>query len=475
MRARVVNRPPLALTTDPIVQLTWRIALPASVGMFFNTLFNFVDTYCAGLLSTDALAALSLSFPLFFLLIAVGSGLAQGTTALLANALGAGDAEAARRIFAQSLLFAVVTGALLSVGCLLAAPGLFRWLGATDGYLAMTLAYMNVILAGGVFLILTMAISSALAAQGENRPYRNFLIVGFVANCALNPLLMWGVAGLPPLGVAGIALATVLVQVGGCVMLWRSVRHGALFRTLPRALFLPDGATLRAIVGQSVPAALNMMTIALGILVMVWFVKHFGKEAVAAVGIATRIEQVVLMPAIGLSTAMLSLVGQNHGAGLPHRVRESWLTNVKHGAGLMLVGGLILGAFGKSAMGLFTDDPAVIGHGGDYLRAAAFTLAAYPLLFVTVFMMQGMKRPGYGLWIGLYRQVAAPVLVLHTLVFTLGWGLWGVWWGICFVTWSAGLFALWWGWRMVRPTRAEGMEKVLAECRTESASPDNFM
>jgi len=475
-----MNHRPLALTTDPIAQLTWRIALPASVGMFFNTLYNFVDTWCAGLLSTDALAALSLSFPLFFLLVAVGSGLAQGTTALLANALGAGEAETARRIFAQSLVFAVVAGALLSVGGILASPWLFRWLDATDGYLAMTLAYMNVILAGGVFFILTMAINGALSAQGETRPYRNFLIAGFLANCALNPLLMWGVGGLPAMGVAGIALATVLVQMGGCVLLWRSVRQSEIFRTLPRELFRPDGATLRAIAGQSVPAALNMMTIAFGILVMVWFVKHFGKEAVAAVGIATRIEQVVLMPVIGLSTAMLSLTGQNHGAGLPHRVREAWLTNVKYGVGLMLVGGVILGVFGKSAMGLFTDDPAVIAHGGDYLRAAALTLAAYPLLFVTVFMMQGLKRPGYGLWIGLYRQVAAPLVVLHTLVFALGWGLRGVWWGICLVTWSAGLFALWWGWRTVRTGRADVVENaqpkkvqnVLAECRTPPAPPD---
>ena len=81
----------LSLTTDPIPQLIWRIAIPASVGMFFNTMYNFVDTYCAGLLSTDALAALSLSFPVFFVVIASGSGLSQGATALIANALGAGQ------------------------------------------------------------------------------------------------------------------------------------------------------------------------------------------------------------------------------------------------------------------------------------------------------------------------------------------------------------------------------------------------
>jgi MATE family, multidrug efflux pump len=104
---------------------------------------------------------------------------------------------------------------------------------------------------------------------------------------------------------------------------------------------------------------------------------------------------------------------------------------------------------------VFTTDAAVIAHGSNYLTAAAFTLAAYPILFVTVFMMQGLKRPGYGLWMGIYRQVLAPVFVFQTLVFTLGWGLWGVWWGFCFVTWSAALFALWWGWRTVNLQRAQ--------------------
>ena len=92
----------LSLTRDPIGLLTRRIAIPASVGYFFNTMFNLVDTYSAGLLSTDALAALSLSFPVFFLLLAMGGGLSQGATALVANALGAGDREGARRIFVQA-------------------------------------------------------------------------------------------------------------------------------------------------------------------------------------------------------------------------------------------------------------------------------------------------------------------------------------------------------------------------------------
>lgn len=442
-----------SLTSDSIAKLTWIIAIPASVGMLFNTAFNFIDTLCAGWLGTDSLAALAVSFPLYFMLIAVGSGLSQGATALIANALGADHPENARRIFGQSMLFATIVGVLISVAGLLAAPTIFELLGAQGTYLKETLHYMNVILIGGVFFILTMAINSALSAQGLTFIYRNYLIAGCVANAVLNPLLMWGLCGLPALGVSGIALATVLVQIGGSVYLWWSLKRGRGFEVPCISDFVPDLKILGQIAEQAVPAALNMMTIALGVFVITWFVKQFGKEAIAAVGIATRIEQIALLPVIGLGTAVLSIVGQNHGAGLHVRVREAWRLNILWGVGLMCLGSLLVWHFGKGLMGFFTKDPDVIQNGVNYLFAEVFTLPAYPILFVTVFMMQGLKRPTYGLWMGLYRQIVAPIIVMHFLVFSFHWGLWGVWWGFSIVTWSAALFALFWGWNAVRERR----------------------
>lgn len=443
-----MNRPP-SFTDDPIPRLLWRIGIPTSIGMFFNTMFSFVDTYCAGLLNTNALAALSLSFPVYFTLIAMGSGLAQGTTALLANALGAANRADARRIFAQSILLSAVLGVALSIIGLSATPWLFRLLGATGDYLGTALSYMNVILTGGVFFLLPMTLNCALAAQGETRIYRNFLVAGCVANCALNPLLMWGWLGLPAIGVAGIALATVIIQIGGCIFLWRHVAGSDLGREMNFYMLLPDFPALRRIVAQALPASLNMLSIALGIFVFTWFVRQFGREALAAAGIATRIEQAVLMPVIGLSSAVLSIVGQNQGAQLPRRVREAWTTSIRLGVPLMFAGGGLLWLARGEAMKLFTSDPVVIATGGGYLSVAALTLAAYPILFGTVFLAQGLKRPAYGLWIGLYRQVLAPLALIYVLAFVWDWGLWGIWWGVCLVNYSAALFALWWGWRTI--------------------------
>lgn len=451
--------PAMSLTKDPIGQLTWRIALPMSIGMFFNTMYNVVDTLCGGWLGTEALAALSLSFPVFFVVMATGSGLSQGTTALIANSLGAGDEEDARHAFAQSLLLATAAGLVLMVVGWVASPAVFRLLGAEGGYLDTVLAYMNVLLGGSVFILLPMAFNSALMAQGETRHFRNFLIGGFFANAALNPVLMWGLGPFPEMGVGGLALATVIIQIGGAAFLGWRARQSSIGTGLRLSHFKPDLPLLRRIAGQGIPAALNMLTIALGIFVTTWFVQGFGKDAVAAIGVATRIEQIVLLPALGLNSAVLSLVGQNHGARLPLRVRESWLTAIRISIALMLAGGVLLWLLREPAMRMFTRDETVIRHGADYLLTSALTLAAYPIIFLTVFAMQGVKRPSYGLWLGLYRQLAAPLIVIHLLAFTLGWGLWGIWWGVCLVTWSAALFSLWWGWKtFVRPCHGSAVE-----------------
>ena len=442
-------KPAPSLTTDPISSLIWRIALPMSIGMFFNTMFNVVDTYYAGKIGTEALAALALSFPVFFIILSVGSGISQGTTALLANALGEGNTNDCRRYFAQAIFFVIIGALVMAVAGWLTSPFIFKSLGASGSYLQTCLEYMNVILAGSVLMLLPIVLNSALSSQGNTIPYRNYLIAGFIANCLLNPLFILGWWGLPKMGVAGLALATLVVHLGGIIYLWVHLQKSELFKKITPRELAPDWAVLKKIAGQAVPAGLNMLTIAIGMFVINWFVQHFDKEAIAAAGVAMRVEQIILMPTIGLNFAALSIIGQNHGAKLPHRVREAWMTNIKFGAIIMFVGGFVLYFLREPGLRFFTDDEAVIAIGYDCLLVSAVTLAAYPILFVTVFAFQGLKQPMIGLWIGLYRQLIAPILIIHTLTFTLAWGLWGIWWGISIVTWSAALFMLVLGWRKI--------------------------
>lgn len=438
------------LTEDPIPKLIRQIAIPASVGFFFNTMYNIVDTWFAGRVSTEAQAALSVSFPVFFIIIAVGSGLGQGGTALISNALGEKNHDKAQHYALQSVTFGILLGLILTVAGLMSAPWMFRQLGASESYLETSLLYMNAILLGTVLFLTASILNAGLNAQGDTKTFRNLLILGFVLNCILDPWFMYGGLGLPAMGIRGIALATVLIQVVECVLLVAVLLRTNLWKDFHPRRLVPKLSTFREIAVQGFPASLNMMTVAIGIFVITWFAGRFDMEAVAAYGVATRIEQILLLPTIGLNIAMLSLTGQNNGARHFDRIREALNTSMKYGIIMCLVGGVLLYFLGGLGMRFFSPDETVVRIGYDYLKVASITLCAYVILFQTVYMLQGLKRPMYAIWIGLYRQIVAPVLVFHVLAFTLGWGLMGIWWGVFFVTWSAAIFTCLYGRRVLR-------------------------
>jgi len=430
------------LTTAPIPVLTRRLAIPAGTGFFFNTMFNVVDIWYGGRLSTTALAAMSLSFPVFFILLAIGTGVSTGATALIGNALGRGERDEARQYVLQALSFALLHALALSALGLVFLPRIFMFMGAHGEYLSLALSYMNVIFSGAAFFLLNFVMSAILNSHGTTIPYRNFLISGFFLNLVLDPWFMYGGLGIPAMGLPGIAFATISIQCLGNFYLFSQLsRTGAVERFTLREL-RPRWHYYRALFGQGLPAAMNMMTVTLGIFVITWFVGKFGQEAVAAYGIATRIEQIALLPVMGLNISTLALTAQNFGAGRFDRIRTVLAVSLRYGFMLAISGTVAALLFTGELMRFFTTDPVVVDVGIRFLRIEAFVFPAYVVLYICVSAMQGIKRPIFALWIGLYRQIAGPFLIFHILTTVLGWGIMGIWWGIFTVTWSAAVIVV---------------------------------
>jgi len=437
---------PSPLLSLPIPLLIRRLAIPSSLGLLFNTLYNIVDTYYAGLISTQALSALSSSSFLFFVMIGLGYGGSSGITALVGHALGESNDERAR-VFASKGI-----GLMLLLGCVIGLLGFFgaSWslslVGIEPIYHPLALAFIETILLGTPFFFANFGLNAILVAKGDTKSFRNTLIFGFFANIILNPLLIYGWGFIPALEIAGIALATVIVQVLSAAYLTLKV-----FKTdlLSVPLFLPDRLNTHKMIEQSLPSALNMLMISFGSLIALYFVTHYGYKAVAGYGIGYRVEQLFLLPCLGISSATLSLVSNNMGAHKLSRVRETLYAALKYGYGVALVGLCLLYLSSHFLIASFDDDAQVIAYGEGYISVMMLLSFGYVTHFVCVATLQGMKHPQMIFYIGAFRQLFAPSLVYFCIVSVFRLDIVWMWIGLGGIVYSSALVILWYTLRLL--------------------------
>lgn len=425
------------LTIGDIKRHFRTISIPASIGFLFNTLFNVVDSFYAGRLGTDVLAGMAISFPIFFLILSISSGVGNGATALSAIAIGKRDKIYFHAIAKNAILLAVIFGIVLPVLSPLYLGPLFRLAGAEGEVLAVGIRYTEVILIGSVFFILNFVFNGILNSQGNTKPFRNYLVAGFLANLILDPLFIFGWFGLPEMGVAGVALATVVVQFGGSVYLFYHVLKSEIFEMdIFREVKIRFDA-IKDILSQGIPSSISSATIALGVFIINYFVLQYGgSDTVAAYGVSMRIEQIALIPTIGLNVAVLSIAGQNYGADNIDRVREARRKGTLYGVIIMLVGTVLIVPLAPYLIAFFDPSESVVEAGTTYLRIEAIAFTTYVFLNINISTLQGIKKPQFAIWIGVYRQVL-PFAIFYFLGTTLGWGIFGVWWGIVIINWSA--------------------------------------
>jgi len=418
------------------------IAIPASIGFLFNTLYNVVDTIYAGRLGTDALAGISISFPIFFIIISLSYGLGNGGTALAAIALGEKDRIRFHHLLYNALILGIIFGIIVPILAPFILTPLFELAGAEGEILTLGLDYTKMIMYGTLFFALTTIINGFLSAQGNTKPFRNYLIIGFFMNLVLDPLFIFGWFGLPELGASGIALATVISQAFGTIYLGYHLMKSPLFNMAVirecKLMLKVIGDLLR----QGIPSSLNMATIAIGVFIINYFVVLYGgSDSVAAYGASMRIEQIALIPTIGLNIAVLTLVGQNFGANKIERLYEIRKKGTFYGVVIMLIGTVIIFPLAPYLVRIFDSNPNVVQAGTTYLRIEALAFTTYVFLNINVSVLQGIKKPKFAIYIGIYRQLI-PFAIFYFLGTTLNMGIYGVWWGIVIINWSAVFITL---------------------------------
>lgn len=433
----------ISLTSGSILRLLINLSIPASMGMVFNTLYNLTDFWFAGKLSSDALAGVSIAGSVFFLLLAIGIGIQTGASAVMAVEIGAGNekkaAHWADHIFGLSLLLS----ALVTLIGLFAAQPLVVFLGAESHIAPLSMEYITITLGGAFTFILGFAAAGALMALGNTKANRNALMAGFFANLVLNPLLTFSLQ----LGVSGLALATVIIKAASAVYLYRILARYTGRYSKPAFGWRPWFDLLK----QVLPASFNMLTIIVGGFITVALLGRFGSLHVAGYAVGLRIEQVLLLPALGLNSAVMAIAGQNHGAQNMARVRETYITGLYVGLAMAVISIPVMLTLSPAMMGFFTDDPVIMQTGASYLRIDAVAFYAYVVLFLSTATLQAMKQPLFPMLLGLARQMVVPVSINVLLVVYLGYPMISVFYTIVGVVVVAAIVAHWYTLRQLRP------------------------
>jgi putative MATE family efflux protein len=430
------------LTTDPIWFLLRKVTIPASVGSLFQTFYNLVDTWFAGKISAEAIGAIAKSFPIYFTIIAVGVGIGAATNAMIGNSIGEKKERVASMYIAQSLIFALVISVLVTIFGLNASNFLLGVMGSDASGIALTREYLDIIFYGTFIVLIQISLNGTLNAQGDTKSYRNVLIFSFFLNIFLNPLFIWGYGIVPAFGIAGLAIATVISQLIGTIYLAYKVNNCKIREFLKLVCFIPKFEYLNPLTKQSVPVMFSMLFIGVGIFNILYFIGQFGDLATAGYGAALRIEQVFLLPVIGLNTAVLSIGGQNFGAKTYDRIRELYTKALFFGSSFMVVAGIILFFGAEFFVSLFTDNQEAVKHGAIYLKIAALIGPIYPVFFITTAVFQAVKKPLYSLYLSILRLTAFPFLSLWYVINIRGGDYEDIFYTIMATNWVMGIAVL---------------------------------
>ncbi len=422
------------LIKDSISSLLKKIAFPASVATLFQTLFNIVDTYFAGKISSDALSALAKSFPIYFILIAASVGVTVGGTSLIANSIGEKNRENVLRYFGQTIIYGIILSVLVTIVGLLFASEVFALMGSTIKVINLGLKYTNVIFSGSVIFISVVALNSLLHAEGDTKTFRNVLILSFFLNIILNPLFIFGYGPIPAMGMTGIGVATIICQIIAFLLLLKKIFNSKTIKNISIKYFYPNFTFLVKIFYQSAPISAALFMISIGNFIILAYISKFGEPAVAGYGSAARFEQILLLPVLGLNTAIISVVGQNFGAKEYLRVKQSYYQAIAYGTIIMIIAGSIIFLTAGKIVSIFTNDVVVISYGTTYLKISALIFPAYPIYFISNGFFMALKKSSYAMNLNIVRNVLLPVPTIFFAIF-IGGSFKNFFWSYCLFNW----------------------------------------
>jgi putative MATE family efflux protein len=416
------------ITGGHLFTSAWRLSLPMMAGALLDNLFTIADMFFVGKLGPAAIAGVAVAGTIMGVLYMLAVGITTGCTALVAQAVGSGNRRRAETVAGQSLVMAIAISAIAASGALLARP-LLTAFGAEPDVIVRGAAYLQVSLGGAFTMLLSVTFVAALRGAGD--AITPLKIMGFcnLINIGLDPILIFGWLGVPALGVAGSAWATLAARALGAVLLARVffIRGHAQFH-LRLGDLRPHARTIWQMFKIGVFGSGQMLMRNLSAIILIRIVAMFGTAALAAYGIGIRLRMVVMTPGIGFGNAAATLVGQNLGARKPDRAEHAgWVVTGMYGT-VSVAAAIVFWIFARPLIAVFNADPRVVATGASFLRwfSATFIFMAFSIVLGRA--MNGAGDTFWPMLITAISMLALRIPLAWALSFT--WHVTGVWIGL---------------------------------------------
>ncbi|WP_232778361.1 MATE family efflux transporter [Salegentibacter sediminis] len=419
----------MKFTEGKILHSLLGLAWPIILANILQTAYQLIDTFWLGRIGADAVAAVSISFPILFLILSLGAGLTLAGTVIVSQYKGAENQWQVNYSSSQTVFVIFFISVLLAVvGYFLAAP-LMKLIGAGPEILEDSVSYFQVSSWGFIFLFMFYVFQSLMRGIGNVLLPMYIVLATVFLNLVLDPLFIFGYGPIPGYGVAGAAVASIVTQglsaLTGLIILFRG-KMGIRISFSEMKFDLP---WTRRMFNIGIPSSMEMSTRAAGMTVLIMLVTSFGSEVVAAYGIGSRILSLIVVPALGFAMATTTLVGQNIGAGKIKRAEQIGNLSTKIAFFGLTAVGLVLFAFAEPVTAFFVpEDPEVIRDGSLFIKimAPSFGLLGVQQVLNGVFNGAGFTKASllisvFALWI--IRFPTAFVLSNNT-----GLGFEGIWW-----------------------------------------------
>ena len=417
-------------TTGPIGLAIFLLAVPMIFEMSMESLFAIVDIFFVAKLGADSVAIVGLTESVMALVYAVAFGLAIGATATVARRTGEKDSAGAAKTAAHVIYLGVIVSLIISALAITFAPQILVVLGAKPHILEDGARFMRIMLGGNAVVVFIFLLNAIFRGAGDAAIAMRVLFLANGLNMILSPCFIFGVAFFPELGVTGAAVGTTIGRgVGVAFAAWNLFRPGGRIH-VDREAWRFDPSLLWRLVKLSSTGVFQLLVATASWTALMPIVAGFGEVAIAGYVIALRVVMFALLPALGLSNAAATMVGQNLGAGKPERSEAAVWKAARFNTAFYFGVGLVFLFFSRPIVGFFTNEPEVVAYGSSALHIIAFGFAFYGLGMVLETAFNGAGDTWTPTYLNILVFWLFEIPAAYVLAYSFDLGPDGVFWAI---------------------------------------------